>query len=148
MKFFTFVFRDPVLRRLCKVAAVGGAFSIASALFFQSKIRSNLLNSPSVTESLKVFKDHQAAVDFVGPPIGIGKIDLGSKNNFKTNTRAQFEIPITGKKHNGQLHLWASRPDYTSSWTVDRLEVSLDDMPGQRILVHKAEAREEQQGQQ
>lgn len=59
MKFLSVVFNDPVLRQLGKVAAVGGALAIGSALYFQSKIRSNLLNTPYVKDSLQIFKDHQ-----------------------------------------------------------------------------------------
>ena len=46
-----------------------------------------------------------------------------------------FQVPISGSEHQGEFYIWASRDTVESEWNIDRLEISVDDQPGKRILL-------------
>ena len=64
-----------------------------------------------------------------------------------------LQVPLKGNKQGGTLYLWASRPETSEPWSVDRLELGVEEHPGKRILLKAthtphldAEPREGEQG--
>lgn len=126
----------PSLSTLARTAAIGGFVVIGSSFYFKSRIQQGIKQSEYFKESLRILRSHRGIAYLLGEPIRDGNLDLGDNvNNFCTGKEAQFQVPVTGPKKSGTLYLWASRPEYSDKWNVDRLELGLTDDPGRRVLL-------------
>lgn len=138
--------RLPSLPTLARTAAIGGFIVIGSAHYIKGHIQGGIKQSEYYRESLKVVRENRGVAHLMGEPIRDGSLDLGdSEHNFCTGTEAQFRVPLKGAKQKGTLYLWASRLEFSEPWSVDRLELSLDDHPGKRILLRGQQSLEEKE---
>ncbi|MPC87259.1 hypothetical protein E2C01_082116 [Portunus trituberculatus] len=125
----------PSLPTLARTAAIGGVIVIGSAHYFRGRIQDGIKQTEYYQESVAYL---------MGEPIRDGRLDLGDNvNNFCTEKEAQFQVPLKGTKQAGILYLWASRSAGLQPWSVDRLELSVEDQPGKRILLRKELTRAE-----
>uniref|UniRef100_A0A0P4X256 Cytochrome oxidase complex assembly protein 1 n=1 Tax=Scylla olivacea TaxID=85551 RepID=A0A0P4X256_SCYOL len=136
----------PSLPTLARTAAIGGFIVIGSAHYFRGRIQDGIKQSEYYQESLRIVRENRGVAHLMGEPIRDGRLDLGDNiNNFCTGKEAQFQVPLKGTKQTGILYLWASRSDSIQPWCVDRLELSVEDQPGKRILLRKEHTSAEKQ---
>lgn len=126
----------PSLPTLARTAAIGGFIVIGSAHYFKRRIQDGIKQTEYYRESLSILRENRGVAYLLGEPIKDGSLDLGDNlNNFCTETEAQFQVPLKGPKQGGTLYLWASRPEVSQPWSVDRLELGVEEQPGKRILL-------------
>ncbi|XP_045106764.1 uncharacterized protein LOC123501812 isoform X2 [Portunus trituberculatus] len=134
----------PSLPTLARTAAIGGVIVIGSAHYFRGRIQDGIKQTEYYQESLRILRENRGVAYLMGEPIRDGRLDLGDNvNNFCTEKEAQFQVPLKGTKQAGILYLWASRSAGLQPWSVDRLELSVEDQPGKRILLRKELTRAE-----
>ncbi|KAF2363851.1 Zinc finger FYVE/PHD-type [Trinorchestia longiramus] len=63
---------------------------LGTGFYFESKIRRNILNAPYFQQSLEILHRNENLISYLGPPIGIGKVDLGQKDIITTATETQL----------------------------------------------------------
>ncbi|KAL7638752.1 UNVERIFIED_CONTAM: hypothetical protein RMT77_010285 [Armadillidium vulgare] len=123
-------------KNLARIAAIGGLGVVISGTYFRNNIERNLKNSEYYIESFKILRSNEGIAHYMGAPIRDGKIDLGNdENNYCTGKEAKFEIPVRGSKKSGTFYIFASRKEFSDNWTIDRLELGIEDVPGKRILI-------------
>ncbi|KAK7077067.1 hypothetical protein SK128_027355 [Halocaridina rubra] len=123
-------------QNLARTAALGGFFVVGSGLYFKFRIQDGLKQNEYYKESLNILRSHRGIAHLLGEPIKDGNLNLGDNaNNFSTATKAQFQVPVKGPQKAGTLYLWASRPDTSVKWNVDRLELGFKEEPNRRILI-------------
>lgn len=83
---------------------------------------------------MQILRDNAAAMKLLGEPVRERLVDLGEMD--VSDSRAKVKVPLRGSRQRGDLYLWAERPDKVSDWDVIRLELALQEVPGQRLLVY------------
>ncbi|XP_076371467.1 cytochrome c oxidase assembly factor 1 homolog isoform X2 [Tachypleus tridentatus] len=127
--------------RLLGIAAFTGVACVSGSLYCQYKIQEGLKKGDYYKKSLDILKQHNGAMQLLGPPIKQGNLDLGDTvNNMVDGYRANLAIPVQGQKQKGKLFLWAEREKPGDSWNVQKLELSLEnsEFDGRRLLVYKS----------
>ncbi len=100
---------------LAGVALLLGIFAVAMSAIKSSDVYQG---------ALKVAQTHPAAVERLGQPIKDGWFVKGNINVTAAGGDANFEIPLSGPKKSGTLHVRAVNPN--GAWMYERLELAVD----------------------
>ena len=98
---------------LAGLALVGGIVFVAMSAIKSSEVYQG---------ALKAARAHPAAVERLGEPIKDGWLVQGNVKSDGGGGSANFEIPVSGPKGSGTLHVRAVRPD--DAWMYERLDLS------------------------
>ncbi|HEX8149480.1 MAG TPA: cytochrome c oxidase assembly factor Coa1 family protein [Pyrinomonadaceae bacterium] len=98
---------------LAGVALVGGIVFVAMSAIRSSEVYQG---------ALKVAQTHPAAVERLGEPIRDGWLVKGNVKFDGNGGNANFEIPVSGPKGSGTLHVRAVSPD--GAWMYERLDLA------------------------
>ena len=96
------------------VALFGGIFLIAMSAMKSSEVYQG---------ALKAAQAHPAAVERLGEPIKDGWLVTGNVKVDASGGSATFDIPVSGPKNSGTLHVSAVSPD--GSWMYERLDLAV-----------------------
>jgi TonB family protein len=99
---------------LAAVALVGGIVLVAMSAIKSSEVYKGALG---------VVQSHPAAVERLGQPIQDGWFVQGNIKLDASGGNANFQIPVSGPKNSGTLHVRAVSPDGT--WMYERLDLSV-----------------------
>lgn len=115
------------LKTLKSIAVITGCVALGGAAFFYKKIQDNLISGTYYTKSLVLLKEHSQGMELLGPPIKTKFIDFGDGFNVIDGKEgiAQLAIPLRGRKNNGTLYTWSTRPEPGADWTVEKVELQL-----------------------
>jgi hypothetical protein len=72
--------------------------------------------------ALRVAQTHPAAIQRLGEPIKDGWLVSGNVNYTNGNGNANFDIPVSGPKGSGTLHVRAINP--SGAWMYERLDLA------------------------
>ena len=97
---------------LAGVALIGGIVLVAMSAIKSSEVYQG---------ALKAAQAHPAAVERLGQPIKDGWFVTGNIKLDATGGNANFEVPVSGPKGSGTLHVRAVSPDGT--WMYERLDL-------------------------
>jgi TonB family protein len=100
---------------LAGVALVGGIVFVAMSAIKSSEVYQG---------ALKVVQTHPAAVERLGEPIKDGWFVQGNVKIDGSGGNANFQIPVSGPKSSGTLHVRAVSPDGT--WMYERLDLAVN----------------------
>ena len=136
---------------LLKVASIGGVLVSSAGLLMKWMIDQKLRKSDYYTKATSQVLAHRPLVELIGEPIFFGNVDLSdTKKNYSTESEAKFEVPIKGSRNRGMMYMKAIRklnvsdeiemdvpslPSSPPEWKVERIEVSIDNRPGERVVV-------------
>ena len=98
---------------LAGLALVGGIVFVAMSAIKSSEVYQG---------ALKAARAHPTAVERLGEPIKDGWFVQGNVKIDGSGGNANFEIPVSGPKGSGTLHVRAVRPD--DAWMYERLDLS------------------------
>lgn len=103
-------------------AGVGGVFAAGMGKIFINHLQDKVIKNQYYTKSLDLLNRNRQAIELIGKPIKINKIDLSDQesNNFGSN-HVKFKIPLSGNKLAGDLCVDASRISETD-WEVNSLK--------------------------
>src|SRR5215213_2345784 len=96
------------------VALFGGIFLVAMSAMKSSDVYQG---------ALKAAQAHPAAIERLGEPIKDGWFVTGSVKYDGGGGNASFEIPVSGPKKSGTLHVRAVSPD--GNWMYERLDLTV-----------------------
>lgn len=131
---------NKINRKLGLIAGYGAVICIGTGIYFKSKINDKFRETDYYKNSLKLLRGHRGASYLMGEPIRSGKIDLGDeKSNFVDGIIARLAIPVNGPKQNGVLYVYASRPEKKGQYTINNLELQLQNEPNRRLVIFKEE---------
>ena len=99
-----------------------GAVALAGGIFFVAM--SAMKSSDVYQGALKVAQTHPAAIERLGEPVKDGWLVTGSVKYGGTGGSANLEIPVSGPKKSGTLHVRAVSPE--GSWMYERLDLSVE----------------------
>lgn len=125
---------------LVKIGAIGGFITCSMGFALQNKLNNNLKNSTVYKTALDLVRHNKAAIHYLGEPIKDKSVDaFNSKKNFVKDGKGKFEVRLKGSKQNGTLHIFighkVASADNSIRWTLDHLELSLDDEPDRVLLI-------------
>jgi len=100
---------------LAVVALIGGIVFVAMSAIKSSEVYQG---------ALKVVQTHPAAVERLGEPIQDGWFVQGNIKIDGSGGNANFQIPVSGPKSSGTLHVRAISPDGT--WMYERLDLAVN----------------------
>ncbi|HEX8719397.1 MAG TPA: cytochrome c oxidase assembly factor Coa1 family protein [Pyrinomonadaceae bacterium] len=100
---------------LAGVALLLGIFAVAMSAIKSSEVYQG---------ALKVAQTHPAAVERLGQPIDDGWLVKGNINVNAAGGNANFEIPLSGPKKSGTLHVRAVSP--SGAWMYERLDLAVE----------------------
>ncbi|KAL8565877.1 hypothetical protein ACOMHN_059457 [Nucella lapillus] len=124
---------------LAKIAVFGGIASVAGAAFLTNRIHENLEREEYHRKPVAMLRKHKPAVDSLGFPIRISRMDLGDmEKNRVDGLLAKLAIPVRGPKDKGTLFVWACREKAGDTWDVTRLDLELE-KEKKRFTVHQTE---------
>jgi len=98
---------------LAGAALIGGIIFVAMSAVKSSEVYQG---------ALKAAQTHPAAVERLGEPIKDGWFVTGNIKVDGSGGNANFEIPVSGPKSSGTLHVRAVRPD--DAWMYERLDLA------------------------
>ena len=105
---------------LAGVALIGGIVFVAMSAIKSSDVYQG---------ALKAAQAHPAAVERLGQPITDGWFVKGNIKLDGNGGNANFQIPVSGPKSSGTLHVRAVSPDGT--WMYERLDLAVN---GQTVV--------------
>ena len=97
------------------VALIGGIVFVAMSAVKSSDVYQG---------ALRAAQAHPAAIERLGEPIKDGWFVTGNVKYEGGGGNANFEIPVSGSKNSGTLHVRAISPDGT--WMYERLDLSVE----------------------
>jgi hypothetical protein len=97
------------------VALVGGIFFVAVSAIKSSDVYQG---------ALRAAQAHPAAVQRLGQPIEAGWLVKGSVRYDAGGGSANLEIPVSGPKNSGTLHVRAVNP--SGAWMYERLDLAVE----------------------
>jgi TonB family protein len=96
------------------VALIGGILLVAMSAMKSSEVYQG---------ALKAAQAHPAAVERLGQPIKDGWLVTGNVKVDASGGSANFDIPVSGPKNSGTLHVGAVSPD--GAWMYERLDLAV-----------------------
>ncbi|CAH0552136.1 unnamed protein product [Brassicogethes aeneus] len=121
---------------LVKIAAIGGMATVTMGLALRFQTNNKIKESPFCKEALKEVRSHKAAVHLLGEPIKDRMIRVDERaKNYVIDNSGKYEIPLSGSKRKGVLHLWLNRNDDKSDWDIQRMELGVDNQPDKRLIL-------------
>lgn len=99
---------------LAGVALIGGIVYVAMSAIKSSEVYKGALG---------VVQDHPAAVERLGRPVEDGWFVKGSVKFDASGGSANFEVPVSGPKNTGTLHVRAVSPE--GDWMYERLDLAV-----------------------
>jgi hypothetical protein len=141
--------------KLLKIAAIGGVLVSTAGLGMKWMIDQKLRKSEYYVQAQSQLLAHRPLVELIGEPVAFGNVDLSdTKNNYSTESEARFEVPIKGSRNRGMMYMkavrkimfdermsesedmsLASAPRQVPKWVIEGIEVSIDNRPGERVVV-------------
>ena len=127
---------------LVKIGAIGGVITVSMGMALRRKVNENIRQTEYYKEALKTVRSNQSAVYLLGEPMKEGRIQIDdAEKNFTKVDTAHYEVPIKGPKQKGVIYFWANKLD--SGWTVNRIELGLDNEPNRRLLIKNTDNAEQ-----
>jgi len=139
--------------KLLKVASIGGILVSTAGLLMKWGIDRKLRMSDYYIKAQTQLLAHPPVVELLGEPIYFGNVSLSDSNeNYSTGTEAKFAVPVRGSRNRGMMYFRAIREGELNAenpesdallpadislrpWKIVRLEISLDNRPGERAVV-------------
>lgn len=71
----------------------------------------NFYEQPYYSDAINLIKGYKPAMEKLGPPIEVKKIDLTDHFNYQDNEKARLKIPISGKFSSADILVYAVKID-------------------------------------
>lgn len=121
---------------LIKIASFGGIITVAMGYSWRMKLNSNIAQTDTYKEAIKILRENRGAVYLLGEPIKDKVLDVGdTEKNYTKDYSCHYEVPIKGTKEQGVLHYWAERKNTEEPFNLTRIELELDKEPNRRLLI-------------
>lgn len=121
---------------LVKIAAIGGIITVSMGFALRFKINENIRQLDHYKEAMKILRSNPASVYLLGEPIKDKLLDLDNeKKNYTNKLDSHYEIPVSGSKQRGILHMWAKRNSEDEKYVVNKMELELKNEPDRRLLI-------------
>ena len=126
------------LSTLVGFAGFGGLATCLLAYELINNQQRLLRQQPYFRNGLNLFLDNRRAVELIGKPIKVGRVDLLSEGTIFEKDRVDIAIPLKGKKISGLLHVKAHR-SVDEEWFVERVEFTSDhkELQDKKFILHK-----------
>ncbi|CAG7728512.1 unnamed protein product [Allacma fusca] len=121
--------------KLLKIAGYTGLFVASGGFLMRWMTLQRFRKTDHYKLSVINFMEHKPLVNYMGEPVGFGSIDLSDNYNFATESEAQFDVPLKGSSHKGNMFFQATRDPSNprNRWYLNSVEVSVDDRPNERV---------------
>ncbi|XP_074656415.1 cytochrome c oxidase assembly factor 1 homolog [Tubulanus polymorphus] len=115
------------LKVLTKIALFGGIITVGTGAAVMERIQYRLRHEDHYKKSVTLLQNYQPATNYLGGPVGCGRLDLRTKGLNQISTcEAKLTIPVKGQKDNGTLYSKCSRNSIEENWEVDELVIEID----------------------
>lgn len=99
------------------ITVVGGT----SIYFMKNYKRDQFYNSRVIVQAIDVARNSSELKTLLGEPIKGGKVDVKDEKNFMNETKAHFEIPLVGKRHNATMLIDVLKEQ--EDWELDKVNI-------------------------
>ncbi|CAF0793252.1 unnamed protein product [Brachionus calyciflorus] len=108
--------------------ALGLAFPvIGMAYMTQNKIAKNFSNETYFKEAVELIKGYTPAMEKLGQPVRIKKIDISDDFNYQDLEKAKVKIPLQGQRCAAEVFAYATKDN--NNWKLDYMELKYTNMP-------------------
>ncbi|CAH1232243.1 COA1 [Branchiostoma lanceolatum] len=123
---------------LKRIALYGGALALGGAFLMRNRIQNSLAAGEYYKKSMEALSQDPTAMAALGaPPLKTRHLDLGDTevNNVQPHLGyARLDIPVVGGREKGTLRTNCTRDAATGVWTVEKLELFLENT-GQTVTI-------------
>lgn len=123
---------------LVGVAGIVGLVGSGITLVLVNHTRSKIQRQPYYLSAMQTLRRNRAALELIGEPFYARRVDLSDRqNNCFTNNSVKLKVPFSGNKKSGHLFIWADRDSDQHDWSLQRMEITFNDIHDKKVLVYK-----------